>query len=185
MKNGRWVTAGNWVHGRGGVAVLADGTVRVGFYADPSEATVRAVFEEPGNPIREFMGGGALIVEGGATVSSADLRDRQGFERGADAPQFERVARHIMIAVHADGAPYLVIDMSPKRLAAMQTDLIAAGFRDVVMFDGGHAFGYEDGQRALFGRVLGWQPAGLSDAAVAALRGGHAVALTGFAIKTR
>lgn len=53
------------------------------------------------------------------------------------------------------------------------------------MFDGGYAFGYEDGRRMLFGRVPGWQPVGLSDRIIAERRGGRNVALTGLAIKTR
>lgn len=67
----------------------------------------------------------------------------------------------------------------------MQRDLVVAGFRSVVMFDGGYAFGYEDGRRMLFGRVPGWQPIGLSDRTIAELRCGRNVALTGLAIKTR
>lgn len=39
-------------------------------------------------------------------------------------------------------------------LTTMQMDLVVAGFRSVVMFDGGYAFGYEDGRRMLFGRFL-------------------------------
>lgn len=185
VQEGRWVTPGAWPHGRGGVAVLADGSVRIGFYPEPSEAAVRAAFERPGTPLREFMGGGALIVEEGAAVSSADLEGRQRFRGGVDAAQFEATARHTMIAVHADGQPYLIIDVGRKPLAAMQEDLVAAGFREAIMFDGGNAFGYEDAEGTLFGRVVERQRAGLSNGEVAALRGQHDVALTGFAIKTR
>jgi len=184
IQNGRWVTPGGWPHGRGGVAVLADGTVRTGFYSDPSEATVRATFERPGNPIREFMGGGALIIEEGAPASTQDLELRQRFQGGAAAPQFQPTARHTIIAVHVDEKPYLVVDVGHKPLPAIQGDLVATGFRNAVMFDGGNAFGYEDAQGCLFGRIAGWQSTNLSAAEVAALRGPHDVALTGFAIRT-
>jgi hypothetical protein len=44
--------------------------------------------------------------------------------------------------------------LSPIPFTTMQMDLVVAGFRSVVMFDGGYAFGYEDGRRMLFGRFL-------------------------------
>ena len=184
IQSGRWVTPGGWPHGRGGLAVLADGTIHIGFYPDPSQASVRGAFEQPDNTIREFMGGGALIVEDGMPVSSFDLEDRQRFLGGATAPQFEATARHSMIGVRADGNAYLIIDVGRKPLAAMQQDFLDAGFRDVVMFDGGNAFGYENAEGTLFGRLPGRQPPGLSPRAVAELRGQRDVALTGFAIRT-
>ncbi|MGQ0571826.1 MAG: peptidoglycan-binding domain-containing protein [Armatimonadota bacterium] len=184
IRDGRWVTSGGWPHGRAGIAMLADGTARIRFYQDPSEATVRATFEDAGTRIHEFMGGGALIVEGAAPVSSDDLAGRQRFRGGAAAPQFEATARHTIFGVHADGKAYLIIDVGRKSLPVMQQDLVAAGFRDVVMFDGGNGFGYEDAEVTLFGRIPEAQLPSLSDQRVAELRGRRDVALTGFAIET-
>ncbi len=182
VTGGRWLTSGVWPHGRGGVAVLANGEVRVGFYPEATERAVRATFERPGAPLREFMGGGALIVESGRAVTSEDLATRQRFRGGAAAPQFEATARHTLIGVHRDGRAYLVVETNARRLSDLQAELVRAGFTDVVLFDGGNAFGYEDARRTLFGRVPGERPPALSDAQVAALRGPRDVALTGFAI---
>lgn len=184
IQGGSWLTSGGWPHGRGGVAVLADGTVRIGFYPEPNQLAVRNLFESLGNPIREFMGGGALIIEAGTAVSSADLEQRQRFVGGALAPQFEATARHTIIGVHASGKAYLIIDASPKSLEGVQEDLLMAGFRDVIMFDGGNAFGYQDAEQTLFGRVPNPLPSRLTDKRIAKLRGPRDVALTGFAIRT-
>ncbi|GIW70853.1 MAG: hypothetical protein KatS3mg102_0395 [Planctomycetota bacterium] len=184
ISGGRWLTSGVWPHGRGGVAVLANGEIRIGYYPDAREASVRAAFEQPGVPLQEFMGGGALILEGGKAVSSEDLETRQRFRGGASAPQFEATARHTLIGIHSDGRAYLIVETNSLRLADLQADLLRAGFTDVVMFDGGNAFGYEDRDRTLFGRLAGEYPPELSDAEVARLRGRRDVALTGFAIRT-
>ncbi len=117
--------------------------VRIGFYPEPG--AFHEMFETPGNPIREFMGVGALIIETGTALSSADLERRQRFTGSALAPQFEETARHTIIGVHASGMAYLVIDISPKPIAAIQQDLLGVGFRDVVVLDDGNAFGYAVG----------------------------------------
>ncbi|HVY62666.1 MAG TPA: hypothetical protein VHF22_13490, partial [Planctomycetota bacterium] len=157
---------------RGGVAILKDGTIEVGRYEGPTEQAIRGSYAN-GAQIQSFMGGGASIVEGGKAVPAADLGKgpgHQGFSGGPAAGQFNPGARHTMLATDQAGRAYLVVDNNSKPLAAMQRDLAGAGFKNVVMFDGGNAFGYEDKQETIFGRHEGTYAPHLSDAEVARLR---------------
>ena len=80
--------------GRGGVAVLRDGTITIdrqeGVEAEGAQnqvgiglkSRINEVFGERGNPVSDFMGGGALLIENGMKVSSDDLYHRQVFDNG-------------------------------------------------------------------------------------------------------
>ena len=59
--------------GRGAIAVLKDGTIVAGRCIGNSKKDIQERFAEPSNPVREFMGGGALLVEDGKRIRDVDL----------------------------------------------------------------------------------------------------------------
>jgi hypothetical protein len=154
---------------RGGVAVLRDGTIVIGRQNGRSLAQIQSAFGRPGKQVWDFMGGGAMLLEGGREVSTADLFEQQGFAdqdkgrvlyrkdaRGNLIPRigFEAgqlaSARHTLVGVQG-GQPYLIV--SPNRDGRqLQRDLKAGGFSDAVKFDGGRGFYFTDGQTEIRGR---------------------------------
>jgi hypothetical protein len=128
------------------------GTVVIGRQQGRAFGDIQKAF---GGQVKEFMGGGALIIEGGSKVSSDDLFHRQAFvrldahkhvvpgEKGLDAEQF-RWTVHTLVGIH--GGQSCLLISPPKDGRQLQQDLLGAGFRDVVMFDGGKGFYFTDGQ---------------------------------------
>ena len=171
MRNGRLDNAGlpkTWR--RGGLAVLRDGTIIVGQQPGPAKDTpaalrsreveraIRDEFGEGGNPVKSFMGGGALIIKDGSAVSSGDLYAQQEFDNGGhglSAEQFRR-SQHTLVGIIA-GQAFLIIARD-RGGAGMQSELLRAGFGSVVMFDGGAGFYWHDlnGNRDVAGtNILG------------------------------
>jgi len=116
-----------------------------------------------GPGVTDFMGGGAVLIEGKEPVSSDDLFKKQAFVNidpttkravpsgtGLDAEQF-RTAYHTLVGMK-NGQPTLIIS-PPKNGRQLQNDLLRAGFSDVVMFDGGNGFFFTDGNTQM-GRSL-------------------------------
>lgn len=156
--------------GRGGMALLRDGTITIDRQQDVEPnvpqnqlskelvSSINEVFGERGNPVSDFMGGGALLIENGAKVSSADLYRRQSFDNGGAglaAEQF-RQADHTVIGILA-GQAFLIIARNVDG-ARLQQDLFSAGFSSAVMFDGGGGFYWRDtaGHAATGANVLGF-----------------------------
>ena len=122
---------------RGGVAVLMDGTIVVGRAQGQTARAIQDRFGQPGNPVRDFMGGGALLIEDGTAVSSDDLAQRQRFlqgGRGLAASQMHRT-EHAVVGIR-DGQAFVLIARN-KAGRTIQSELLAAGFTTVVKFDGG------------------------------------------------
>ncbi len=127
---------------RGGVWVLQDGTIRVARQRGASTAEVKSL-GTTANPVRQFMGGGALLVEKGRPVSWEDLHDeqRQAFDAATeslDAGQF-RPTYHALVGT-SEGRAFLIISPSKATGHDLRADLHKAGFSAVVMFDGGRGF---------------------------------------------
>jgi hypothetical protein len=156
--------------GRGGMAVLRDGTITIDRQQGVEQgvpqnqigkglvSSIDEVFGERGNPVRDFMGGGALLIENGREVSSDDLYRRQGFDNGGAglaAEQFKK-SDHTLIGILA-GQAFLIIARDVNG-AKLQHDLLSAGFSSAVMFDGGGGFYWRDtAGHAVAGRnVLGF-----------------------------
>jgi hypothetical protein len=142
--------------GRGGMAVLRDGTVTIDRQdgVEPNlpqnqigiglKRRIDEAFGERGNPVSDFMGGGALLIENGETVDTKDLYNRQGFDnggRGITAEQF-RQTDHTLVGILA-GQAFLIIAHNVDG-PTMQQDLFHAGVRSAVMFDGGGGFFWHD-----------------------------------------
>jgi hypothetical protein len=150
--------------GRGAVAVLKDGSVvigrqrKIGSGIPPARVggeirrAIEEEFGEANNPVFDFMGGGALLIENGKRLSreelSEDLFTNQGFDnggRGLAAEQF-RKSDHTLVAIR-EGQAFLIIARS-KDGKTLWEDLKQAGFTSVVMFDGGGGFYWNDGKNS-------------------------------------
>ena len=97
VRHGKLETPGNrktW--NRGGVAVLEDGTVVVDRMDGGTLGEIQHRFGQPNNPVIQFLGGGAVMVENGQKIQSTDVHGRQEFQRrqgsGASAPASPRQA---------------------------------------------------------------------------------------------
>jgi hypothetical protein len=134
---------------RGGVAVLADGRIILGTARGHDVGNIENRFGTGGQPVHQFMGGGALLVNSRYNVTSNDLRDQQDFDQGGggfQAPQF-RSTKHCVVAV-LKGQAYLLVnkvDMTGKQL---QAELAKHGFETAIKFDGGSKCYYNDGDLA-------------------------------------
>jgi hypothetical protein len=146
VRDGRMDTQGHAkATGRGGMAVLQDGSIVVGRAEGRTNEQVQATFGAPGNPVRDFMGGGALLVENGKAVGDADLRGRQQFDQGGGGIQAQqmRTTMHILVGIR-DGEAYALV-AHEKSGSAMQRDLTGFGFDAVVKYDGGSGAIVRDG----------------------------------------
>jgi hypothetical protein len=126
---------------RGGVARLADGSIVIARQAGRTAEAIQARFGAHA-PVREFMGGGALLVEHGRPVPTADLArpaaaGGQQFDQGGRglAAQQMRRTDHTLLAVR-DGQLFL-IGARDRSGPQLQADLVSEGFDAVVKFDGG------------------------------------------------
>ncbi|HVG18137.1 MAG TPA: hypothetical protein VNI02_03725 [Blastocatellia bacterium] len=170
MRDGKLDNAGlpkTW--NRGGMAVLRDGSIVLGQQPGPPgnisparrdsevERVIKEEFGEYQNPVKDFMGGGALLIKDGVAVSSQDLYERQRFDNGGQglrAEQF-RTTNHTLVGVCA-GQAFLIIAKGQSGLE-MQQKLLRAGFGSVLMFDGGAGFYWRDtsGNRGDGSNLLG------------------------------
>lgn len=132
--------------GRGGLAVLKDGSIVVGRAQGRTNEDVQATFGSADNPVKDFMGGGALLVEGGRAVTDSDLRDKQRFDQGGGGihAQQMRSTHHVLVGIR-DGQAFAIV-ATDKAGAQMQKELMANGFDAVVKFDGGSGGYARDGK---------------------------------------
>jgi hypothetical protein len=146
MRNGKMDTSGHAkAKQRGGVAILDDGSITVGRAKGRNAADVQAAFGQKGNAVKDFMGGGALLIENGKKVAHDDLLERQRFDQGKgglDAQQM-RATHHVLVGIR-DGQCFHIFARS-KTGRQMQDDLFASGFDSVVKFDGGSGGFFNDG----------------------------------------
>lgn len=122
---------------RGGVAVLKDGTIVVARAHGRTLSDVNQRFGElPKNPVVDFMGGGALLVEDGRKVDfNSDLKSIQKFEGSlSSSDQFYRT-QHIVIGIRGGQAFVFVVKNATGK--EIRDDLHAMNFSSVVKFDGG------------------------------------------------
>jgi len=142
MRGGVLETSGNrktW-H-RGGVAVLQDGTIVVDRMAGGIENDIQARFGQKDNPVMQFLGGGAVLVEGGEQIAREDLHGRQEFQRlrgsGLNAPEM-CMDNHLIVAIR-NGMCVVTAAMG-RTGHQMVVDLARAGFSTAVKFDRGSGF---------------------------------------------
>lgn len=124
---------------RGALAVLSDGSIIIGRSQGNGEHEIHATFGEGELEVRDYMGGGALLVEYGQPVSTHDLREVQGFtsgQGGINATQLQR-SDHAVFGIR-DGAAFAVWARA-KTGRDIRGDLLQLGFSAVVKFAGGSA----------------------------------------------
>lgn len=146
MRNGQMDTQGHAkAQGRGGMAVLKDGSVVIGRADGRTAEEVQGTFGSKDNPVQDFMGGGALLVEGSKAVSDKDLYERQRFDQGGGGirAQQMRTTMHVLVGIR-DGQAFAIV-AKERSGAQMQKDLIAHGFDSVVKYDGGSGAYARDG----------------------------------------
>jgi hypothetical protein len=146
MRDGRMDTQGHAkAKERGGMAVLEDGSVVIGRAKGRTAEEVQATFGSAENRVKDFMGGGALLVEGSRAVSDDDLYARQRFDQGAGGirAQQMRATHHVLVGIR-DGQAFAIVARE-KSGAQMQKDLLAHGFDSVVKYDGGSGGYARDG----------------------------------------
>jgi hypothetical protein len=157
MRDGHLDSAGlGKTAGRGGVAVLQDGSIVVGRQEGGKAEQLQSRFGQEGNPVSDFMGGGALLVENGKAVSGKDLFERQRFDQGAaastgnglDAQQMRQTA-HTVVGIR-DGQAWIVVPTNHSG-RQIQSDLMSMGFDSVVKFDGGSGAFVNDGRQRYSG----------------------------------
>jgi hypothetical protein len=167
MRNGRLDASGiEKTRGRGAVAVLDNGKLVVlrqggGGTAAEIQSQVAAQF---GSKAKDFMGGGALLIENGKKVSSEDLLTKQKFDQGEgggiNAQQMRR-SDHTVVAQDKTGATYVVV-AKDKTGAEIQEELFKAGFTNAVKFDGSSGFVATTPQGNVDGRYQGSNYTGLA-----------------------
>jgi hypothetical protein len=151
--------------GRGGVAVLENGKLVVlrqggGSTAAELQAQIQKQF---GVKAKDFMGGGALLIENGQKVSSDDLLTKQQFDQGGggiDAQQMHQ-SDHTVVAQDRTGATYVLVAKA-KSGAQIQEELLKAGFVSAVKFDGSSGFVAATQKGPVDGRSQGTNYTGLA-----------------------
>jgi len=158
IRNGRVDTGGlPKTLGRGAMAVLQDGRVvvlRQGGSSKPEDIQKQLQCDYGANiRVRDFMGGGALLVENGRKVSDEDLRVHQQFDQGGGGINAQQLRRtdHSVVAQHRNGQTYVLV-AKDKTGRQIQDELLAAGFVNVVKFDGGSGFIARTGSGPVDGR---------------------------------
>lgn len=168
IRNGR-VDAGGLPKtlGRGAMAVLQDGRVvvlRQGGSSKPEDIQKQVQGRYGANArVRDFMGGGALLVENGRKVSDEDLRVRQQFDQGGGGINAQQMRRsdHSVVAQHSNGQTYVLVAKN-KTGREIQDELLKAGFVNVVKFDGSSGFIARTGSGPVDGRSQGTNVMGIA-----------------------
>jgi hypothetical protein len=153
MRRGSLDTEGpGYSRGRGAIAVLKDRTIVAGRCIGTSKKDIQDRFSEPSNPVREFMGGGALLVECGKRIRDVDLEVYQQFlgtPGGYRAPGM-RTNNHVVIGIRKGQCFVLVAhDRSARQIAE---DLAHQEFGTAVKFERGAGLFLNDGKIRINGR---------------------------------
>lgn len=127
---------------RGAVAILEDGTIKVGLTKGGTLAELNERFAEGENQVKELMGGGALLINEGHKVSTGELFYVQNFDQGDGGinAQQMRATRHTLVVQDSNGQTYVVTNNRDKGGRTLQNDLKNAGAYNAVKFDGGSKF---------------------------------------------
>ena len=129
---------------RGAVAQLASGELKLCLQPDSVDLEDLQSACAPGeSPIRNFMGGAAILISHAKALSSEAIFSVQHFDNGGQGLQAEQFRRtsHSAIGI-ASGHAY-AIGMSSKTGAELQRDCLRAGITELVMLDGGSGFNFQ------------------------------------------
>lgn len=151
MRSGHLDTEGTRGHFRGLVAVLEDGTIIVERANGASGTDLRSHLSEPGNPLRDVCGGGALLIEQGRMVSSVDLKRAQlyGGDPGGIYSKAMAPGSHVIFGIRKGQA---IAAMCWSRSGAqIQEDFLSMGFTSLVKLASGSAVVLRDQVYAVTG----------------------------------
>lgn len=136
---------------RGSLAVLKDGTIIIGRTLGCTEADIKNQFGQKDNPVKDFMGGAALLINNGEKVSGRELWQVEKFDNGVgkskdgfDAAQM-RKTYHTVFGIRK-GQAYLIVTKTEKYGRNIQEDLIQAEFGSALKLDGGSGRFLNDGK---------------------------------------
>jgi len=145
LRNGSLDTEGNGrSHFRGTVAVLQDHSVVMGRADGASHRDLKKHFGQPGNPLTDALGGGALLIENGAKVRHLDLMQVQLIgtrAEGMDA-RCMRHDVHVLMGIQK-GQAYAGWCVG-KNAYDIQNDFHAFEFGTVIKFAYGSAVFFDD-----------------------------------------
>jgi hypothetical protein len=143
---------------RGSMAVLEDGSVVVKRMDGNRKEDIQKTFGTQESKVKDFLGGGALLIEDGNKVASEDLAQKQRFDQGGQGIRSAQMrdTDHILVGIR-DGQCFVIIAKS-KTGAQIQTDLLKSGFDSVIKYDGGSG-GYAKDSHGV--RTGGTNPTGL------------------------
>lgn len=145
LRNGRLDTEGNGrSHHRGTVAILKDGTVVMGRADGAGLRDLSRRFDQPGNPVKDVLGGGALLIENGARVGHIDLLQVQLIGGGPDGMNARCMGKdvHALMGIHA-GQAYAGWCVG-KSAFDIQNDFYAFEFGTLIKFAYGSAVFFDD-----------------------------------------
>jgi len=109
-----------------------------------SKQDLKARFSQPGNPVTDVLGGGALLIENGAKVGHLDLLQVQLIGKGPDGMKARCMSSdvHILMGIHK-GQAYAGL-CSNKSAFDIQSDFYAFEFGTVIKFAYGSAVFFDD-----------------------------------------
>ena len=145
VRNGKLDTEGNGrSHFRGTVAILKDQTLVMGRSDGTSLRDLRDRFGQPGNPLKDALGGGALLIENGAKVRHLDLLQVQLIGKGPDGMKARCMGHdvHALMGVYK-GQAYAGWCVG-KSAFEIQNDFYAFEFGTLIKFAYGSSVFYDD-----------------------------------------
>jgi len=131
-------------HHRGCVAVLQDDSVIMGRSDGASHRDLKRRFSQPGNPLKDCLGGGALLIEDGRKVGHLDLIQVQYIGRGHNGLNARCMAEdvHTFMGIRKGKAfAGWCMGRSARR---MQEDFFVHGFGTLIKFAYGSAVFFDD-----------------------------------------
>jgi hypothetical protein len=141
---------------RGGVAVLGDGSIVVGRQDGSHLRDLKATFGQPGAPLVDFIGGGAVLLEGGAPVPDRDLLVNQHFLGTPGGIHAKVMGADVHGLMGIRKGQCFAIVAHQRTAIEIRAHLHRVGFGTVVKFDRGSGLYVNDGVN----RILGQNPSG-------------------------
>lgn len=153
MRSGRLDTEGHAdANFRGAVAILADGSIVLDVTEGRSEAALQERFGQPGNPVVELMGGGAMLVRNGKPVSDRSMMLDQTFHGDPGGIRAACMQRDVHTVVAILRGQCFVVIAPEKSALDIREDFTKLGFGAVIKFERGSGFYFNDGERTVDGR---------------------------------
>lgn len=158
------INTANKVKNRGGFALLDSGLVIIEQSNGNSKEEIINAFSEQkianalpidelksDDKIKEFIGGGALIIKNGKPISGKDLLEIQKFDQSKENKKLtsgfssSQLSGDVPRVIFGQKDEILYLIKITKKVKSIQKELINEGFDYVIVFDGGGGFYFDDG----------------------------------------